>query len=364
MRRRWLLEWAFATFAGLVLAAGVAAGHVRYVTDTDEFGDGLSFLASALTDPINVAILSGGGLATVLVLALTLRFRPFQRDVEVFRDVMASYRDLIPWLLRLGFGLPLVGAGFAGYLFVPVLEPNIEWLARISQIALGFALLFGLATRVAAALGLISYFIVLPFEPVVLFSLEWIPGFLAIMLVGSGRPSADHTLYYIAAAEGTTYGKFDPVHAVAESFNSKIDPYERFVPLVIRAGMGVAFVFLGLFEKLLAPEMARNVVARYGLAEVTPVPPDLWILGAGFAELGIGLALLFGLFTRLSALTALAVFTLTLFALPDDPVLAHIGLFSLASTLLITGAGPYALDNRIGALKPSARWSPLATSDD
>ena len=52
-----------------------------------------------------------------------------------------------------------------------------------------------------------------------------------------------------------------------------------------------------------------------------------------------------GFFTRASALTVLLVFALTLFALPDGSVLAHIGPFSLASTLSITGAGPDALES-------------------
>jgi uncharacterized membrane protein YphA (DoxX/SURF4 family) len=96
-----------------------------------------------------------------------------------------------------------------------------------------------------------------------------------------------------------------------------------------------------------------DAVEQYRLVEVVPVSPELWVLGAGFAELGLGVALLVGAFTRMSALTALFVFVLTLFGIPDDPVLAHIGLFSLASALLITGTGEYALDNRIGAEKPS-----------
>jgi hypothetical protein len=64
----------------------------------------------------------------------------------------------------------------------------------------------------------------------------------------------------------------------------------------------------------------------------------------------------------MSALTALSVFTLTLFGIPDDPVLAHIGAFCLASALLITGAGPYALDNYIGAAKPSRSEPPETTT--
>jgi len=351
MRRSTTLRWVLAAALGLLAATGVAAGHVRYVTGTDDAGDGAAFLAGALTDPVNAAVLGGGALATLVAVLGYLRRQPLRRDIEVFRDAMTDYGDLLPWLLRLGFGLPLVGAGFAGYLFNPVVEPAAPGATRLFQIGLGFALLFGVATRGAALLGLVAYLVALATEPLLLYSLEWLPGFLAIALVGSGRPSADETLQTVAEAEGTLYGRIDPVHDVAERIDAAVAPYERFVPTVIRVGLGVAFAFLGVFEKLLAPAMSRDVVARYGLDAL--LPADLWVLGAGFAELGLGLAIAFGLFTRASALTALLVFTLTLFGIPDDPVLAHIGAFSLASALIITGAGPYALDNRLGAVKPT-----------
>ena len=344
---------AVATVVGLGVASGVAVGHVRYVTDVDEAGDGTRFLVSALTDPVNAAVLGAGAVATLAAVAGYLRRRPFRRDVEVFRETVTGYGDLLPWLLRLGFGLPLVGAGFAGYLFNPVVVPAAaSGAVRLFQIGVGFALLFGLATRAAAVVGLVAYLLALAAEPLRVYTLEWIPGFVAIALVGSGRPSADHTLREVAAAEGTFYGRVDPVHVLAARLGRVVDPYRRFVPTVIRVGIGTTFAFLGVFEKLLAPRMALRVVEQYRLVEVVPVPPELWVLGAGFAELGLGVAIAFGAFTRMSALAALGVFTLTLFGIPDDPVLAHIGAFSLASALLITGAGPYALDNHLGASKP------------
>jgi uncharacterized membrane protein YphA (DoxX/SURF4 family) len=348
-----------------VVCSGVVAAHVRFVTDTQNVGEGFAFLADALTDPFNAAVLGGGALAVLVALGVYLRVQPLQRDIEVFRDVMTGYRDLLPWLLRLGFGLPLVGAGFAGYFFNPVVEPAAApGFARLFQIGLGFALLFGVATRAAAIVGLFVYLLALLSQPLLLYSFEWVPGFIAIALVGSGRPSGDEVLQKVAAADGTVYGEIDPIHRAAAWLNRRIDPYERFVPTVIRVGMGLSFAFLGLFEKLLAPEMALSVVEKYELTMLLPVPAELWVLGAGFAELGLGVAIMFGFFTRTSAITALSVFVLTLFGIPDDPVLAHIGLFSLASALLITGAGAYAFDNRIGADKPAAARDDIVTTVD
>lgn len=349
----------------LLLASSVASGHVEYVGD-GERGDPVAFFVDALLNPVVIAALVAGGIGIVAMIVLYLHVRPFSRDIAVFRQAMEDYSDLVPWLLRLGFGLPLIGAGFAGYFFAPVVSPVLlgSVPSRLLQIGLGFLLLFGLATRVAALVGLAVYVLTLLTQSDLLFALEWIPGFIAIALVGSGRPSADHTLQQVAAADGTFYGEIDPIHRVADWLANRLEPYRRYLPTIIRIGMGVAFAFLGLAEKLLAPTLALGVVQQYGFSEVTPVPPELWVLGAGLSELALGLALVLGFFTRATALTALFVFTLTLFALPNDPVLAHIGLFSLASTLLITGAGPYALDNLISTTSPANSDPPASVITD
>jgi len=76
----------------------------------------------------------------------------------------------------------------------------------------------------------------------------------------------------------------------------------------------------------------------------------------------LAVALIVGLFTGAGSLVALTIFTLTLFGLPDDPVLAHITLFGLASLLLVTGSGPYAVDGWIQKRVSAARGH-AATAD-
>ena len=59
--------------------------------------------------------------------------------------------------------------------------------------------------------------------------------------------------------------------------------------------------------------------------------------------MAVGVLRIAGVATRGVAAVAFVLFTLTLFGLPDDPVLAHISLFGLASVLMVTGSGPFAL---------------------
>lgn len=333
-------------FGALLVATGVAAAHVEYVTTTGERGDPLAFLATALSNPTVVAVLAASGVAVVGATVAYLRVRPLAADVRVLRAALADYRDLVPWLLRLSIGLPMVGAGYTGYLFTPLVTASETAVpARLFGVAVGFLLLFGLATRFVAGVALCTYLAVLVAHPEAFFAVEYAAGLLAVVVVGGGRPSADHVIRRMASNDETVYSRIDPLYrTVAVPVGRRLDAYRAFVPTVVRVGMGVAFVYLALAEKLLVPARALAVVAKYDLTAVLAVPPELWVLGAALTELLLGVLLVVGLFTRAASGAAFVVFTTTLFGLPDDPVLAHVSLFGLVSVLLVTGAGPVALD--------------------
>ena len=321
---------------------GTATAHVEYVVDDpQDVGQAFGYVVETISNPTNALVLGSGAFAALLVVAGYLTVRPLRTDLVAFQSAVTDYRDLLPWLVRLSVGLPLVGAGFAGYLFSPAVPVD----ARLLQVALGFLILFGLATRVAAAVGLIVYLLGLATNGELLLAMEFVGGFLALILLGSGRPSADQVLKRVAETPRTLYGRFDPIHDLAARFERAVAPYERYVPTIVRVNLGLTFVYLGFVEKLANPGLALAVVEKYDLTAVVPVDPALWVVGAGLAEMVVGVALLVGLLTRGVALVAFGLFTLTLLGLPDDPVLAHVSLFGLVSLLLVTGSGPFALDS-------------------
>lgn len=316
--------------------------HVDYVTDgPGDAREALAFAVEALSDPLTAGLFVGGGLLVTLFLGGWLWRRPAVPDIVVLRRTLVGYRELVPWMLRLAMGLPLLGAGFAGYFFSPVVAaPGV----RVLQILLGFLLLFGLATRASAATALGLYLAGLASDPTLLLAFEYVGGLAALVLLGGGRPSADDMLGQVAATEGTFYNRIDPVHRVAERFRAVVEPYERYAPTVLRVGTGLTFAYLGVVEKLLDPGRAALVVAKYDLTSVVPVSEGAWILGAGLVELAVGAALVAGLLTRGTAALAFVVLTTTLFGLPDDPVLAHVTLFGLVSAIFTLGAGPLSVD--------------------
>ena len=336
-----------------LLLSGTATAHVDYVVDeeSETIGAAIRFVVETVSNPMNAALLIAGAVGLAGLLAGWTLVKPFRRDIAEFRAAMGEYADLAPWLLRISVGLPLVGAGFAGYYFSPAVP--IE--ARLLQIGVGFLLLFGLATRAVAAVGLVAYLVGLAVDPRVLLANEFVGGLLAVALVGAGRPSADDVLQRVAAADATVYGRIDPVHRAAVWFQDLVAPYEAYLPTLLRVSLGLNFVYLGLVQKLMSPQSALAVVAKYDLTAVVPVPPSLWVVGAGLTEMAVGVALLLGLFTRGFSLIAFLLFTTTLFGLPDDPVLAHLSLYGLVSVLLITGSGPLALDNRLAGTETASR---------
>ena len=339
------ISGAAALVAALVGLVGPATAHIDYVTPGGEPIDPATFLTDAFTDPLVIAVLLGG-LVTILVgLAAYLLFRPFPADIAAFRGVMNDYEDLLAWLFRLSMGMPLIGAGFGGYFFSPEVAPTNPTVLRLFGISVGFLLLFGLATRVVAVGTLLIYLAVLPTEPELLLAAEYVPGLLAIALLGGGRPSADALISGLADDERTVYSQIDPFYrSVAVPFAERIEPYTRLVPTILRVGVGIGFIYLGITQKLLTPGPALAVVAKYNLTAVVPAPPELWVIGAGLTEALVGVMFIAGAFTRGFSLVAFGMFVTTLFGLPDDPVVAHISLFGLVSALLITGGGPYSVD--------------------
>jgi uncharacterized membrane protein YphA (DoxX/SURF4 family) len=311
----------------------------------------MELFATVASDPLALAMLGGGGLAVVAAVVGYLRVLPFRTDFAVLRGTLRSYDDLLPWLARLAIGLPMVGAGFTGYLFSPVATAEFLGLplaaVRLFGIGIGFLLVFGFATRLAAGIGLVGYLVGLLLSPALLLALEFVPGLIAVMLLGGGRPSADHVFSRLADADGTFYREIDPVRETLHPVGDRLSKLTHLVPVVVRVGIGASFVYLGVVQKLFQPGQALAVVAKYNLTAVVPVSPELWVVGAALTETALGIALALGLFTRAGCGVAIFMFTTTLFGLPDDPVMAHVSLFGLVSVLIITGAGSYSLDQRI-----------------
>ncbi|HET9879264.1 MAG TPA: DoxX family protein [Candidatus Limnocylindria bacterium] len=311
--------------------------HVRYVTEPEPAPDPLGFILDTLSHPGHVALLVAGGLAVLGLLAAWHRLRPME-DARLRLVARAtSYRDLVPWMLRLSFGLVLLGAGLTRVLFAPDVRPP-DWPYLVLS-ALGFLLLLGLAVRPAALAALLVYLGGLVWQPGLIEIWDVAGGLAALALLGPGLPSLDDLLRHaFPRAPGRA--------AVTEGPTTGV--YADLVPLLARIGLGGAFVASGIVDKFLSYPQGLEAVAKYGLTSLVPVAPEMWVVGAGVLESTLGLAILLGVMTRFSVVTGFAVLTLAVFGLPDDPILAHVGLFGLSSVLFVLGAGRWGVDAWLG----------------
>jgi uncharacterized membrane protein YphA (DoxX/SURF4 family) len=311
--------------------------HVRYVTDPEPAPDPWGFVLEALSHAGNVLLLAIGAVVVLGLVLAWARIRPMEEARLRLVARAQSYRDDVPWMLRLSFGLVLLGAGMTRVLFAPDVSPP-EW-PYLALSALGFLLLLGLAVRPAAIAGLLIYLGGLVWQPGLIEIWDVAGGLAALALVGPGLPSVDDLLRHaFPHAAGRRAATEEPTKRV----------YDDLVPLLLRVGLGGAFLASGIVDKFLVYPQALEAVDKYHLTSLIPVSPELWVVGAGLVESALGLAILLGVMTRASATVGFAVLTLAVFGLPDDPILAHVGLFGLCSILVVLGAGRWSVDAWLG----------------
>lgn len=310
--------------------------HVDYITDPESSPDPIRFLLDTLGQPGSLPLL---GIGMVMVLAAVLawaRWRPMEEPRMRFIERARSYREYLPWMVRLSVGLVLIGAGLSRVRFVPNIESGELFALMLT--ATGFLLMLGLAVRPAALVALGAYVVTLVSHPELVMMLDVAGGLAVAAVLGPGRPSMDDLLR-------AAFPRGPGARAATENLAS--GGYDDIVPLLVRLGLGGAFVASGIVDKLIIYDQALAVVDRYHLTSVVPVSPEMWVVGASVTETTLGIAILLGVLTRCSAAVGFAVLTMALFALPDDPVIAHVCLFGLSSLLIVVGGGRYSLDRSV-----------------
>jgi uncharacterized membrane protein YphA (DoxX/SURF4 family) len=302
-----------------VLLCVSALAHVGYVAeDWSMSGPDANFLESALT-PVNIALIIITILAVLLAYYITINTKLYDMCCHVAKRAH-TYTPLISWMLRLSLGIALIGAGIDQKLISPLGDASAG-IATL-QIALGFMLMAGFLTPFAAAASALIYLCGLSTNLYYLGNLEFFAACIAVIAIADWHPGVDHLL-------GLKYFK---AHA------------KTFVPLILRLGIGIAMLYLAVFEKFMNPLVTETVVYKYALDAAIPVSPAMWVLSTGVIEIAVGLCLLIGLFTRTTSIITFFVLSTTFFYFGED-VYSHITLFAIMSVLVVTGGGKYSLDH-------------------
>jgi uncharacterized membrane protein YphA (DoxX/SURF4 family) len=234
----------------------------------------------------------------------------------------AGFYALVPFILGIHVGVPLVVMGIKGELFSPNNDLSHGWLywLGVAEIGIGLCFLYGGLTRLAGA-ALVALWlvgaVVVGWEPM-LENLHYL-GFAAFFyLTGRGPYAVDRLLF------------------------PALEPSPRlslYAMPSLRALTGLGLAVVAFTEKLANPALAKAFLEHYPLNFTAwlgiPMSDDLFVLCAGTTELLIGLCLVFGFFPRVVIVTAWLFINMTLTIFNWVELLGHLPLYGVMGILLI-----------------------------
>ncbi len=301
-----------------------AYAHVGYVVGQEDFshnlGSDTAYFFSPLSNKNDLIMICATLVGVFVLYFLAWKIKAIRNRIIALRARLDTYTEYAPWILRLSLGIALIGASVAHVLISPVL--HVGAFAGI-ELVTGFALLAGFLVVPSALIALVLYVVALSHSFYIVGNMEVAAALLSLLILGSMRPGLDDLL------------------AIP---HIKTDRFKKYVPLLLRLGIGGALVFLSLYEKVLNPHVSELVVQKYALDSIIPVGAAMWIFAVGMIELAVGLFILIGFQTRLITAVAFVVLMTTFFFFKEE-VYSHVTLFGVLSALFITGAGPWSLDS-------------------
>lgn len=325
----------FVFCTGLIALAGIysvaiqsVSAHVAYVVPEEKIpsvlGADWGMLTSVLSYPAYSLLMVFSAVAILLLAGILPRISLFKTVTGHVISRLKTYHEFIPWIIRIALGIAFLGAGTTGVLISPSL-PDM-WQFATLQIALGFLFLLGFMLVPVTCAAIVLYLVALHTDIYLIGNIETLALLIGFLVFHSYRPGLDDIFGFTL---------FSHIH-----FSRQL------LAPILRLGIGIAMIFLALYEKILNPYMSMEVVSMYNLTAVVPVDAALWVLGAGIVELIVGVFLLIGFYTRTTAFVAFLVLSTTFFFFKES-VTAHITLFALLSILLIEGGGRWSIDSLI-----------------
>lgn len=311
---------------GLLSLPHDTMAHVRYVATAAEQAafsqTDFALLLSPLSEPKYIVMI----IATLIIVILSYWFCDHNKYIHKWTEHMAlvgeSYKQFIPWITRLSLGIILIGGATSEFLISPVLETPFAWM-NIVQLVVGFFLMAGFMTGLSAIIALILFIYALAHEPYLIGSFDILALILSLFALDSRRPGVDDIV-----------GIPDFLH---------VRKMREYLPTILRMGIGIGMAYLAIVEKILTPQLAALVAENTGLVDVIPVSAMMWAFSAGVIELIVGILLIIGWKTRLAAVAALLILSMSFFYFGED-VTSHVTLFGTLSAVFILGVGKLGID--------------------
>ena len=253
-------------------------------------------------------------------------FVPGPENFGTTDDRRAALYGLIPAILGIHLGVPLLVGGVQGELFTPNNKLPGFWMYvfGLAQTGIALALFYGALTRLAA----------------IALAVLWFAG---IFLIGL-EPMLESLMYLGFAAFFFLAGR-GPI-SIDRLLLPKLEPSARLMEKAIpalRAGLGLSLIFVAFTEKFANIPLASAFLERYPLnftaALGIPMSNETFILCAGAVELLVGLWILLGIFPREIILIAWIPINLTLTIFNWTELIGHLPIYGAFAVLLVWAAG-------------------------
>lgn len=314
----------FAIFVAAVFAAKTASAHEAYVLDPNYFwkeinGPYSTHAWDALRDPHNLHITLGIVAGVLTLLALNFIFRATTWGDRLHHSI-ERLSPLGPIFVRAAIAASFFYSALSWSFLGPELTLQsmpYAGVLRAVLFAASFMIAVGFLTEVAAAATFIIFCLGFHvFGLYVATYLNYLGEIIVLLLFGMRQWSADRFLF----------GKLG--HLVN---------WEKYGTSVVRVFYGLALAYAGLTVKFLHPDLTIKVVTEWNLTQfhwLFPSDPLLVTLGAGLAELAIGIFIVLGFEMRLTVFISLIYITLSLFYF-RELVWPHLMLYGISLNLLV-----------------------------
>jgi uncharacterized membrane protein YphA (DoxX/SURF4 family) len=216
-------------------------------------------------------------------------------------------------------------AGTHEYLFSPNLtvESGVPMLLIMAQFAVGLMFLLGIFARVGA----------------VLLGVLWVAGLHYAGLEPMIEDVWVLSILFFIMAIGNDYFSILSVRSIkpiVQRLNSYALP-------TLRVGTGITLLTLGFSEKILRPELGLNFLSQHdwNFMSCLGFSDYLFVLSAGSVEALLGILLILGIMTRLTAIVIAIIFTIPLFILGPIELAGHLPHFAAVLMIIIFGPGKH-----------------------
>ncbi|MGY2894914.1 DoxX protein [Deinococcus sp. UYEF24] len=301
-----------------------AGAHKGWFLDTDAYPLSWSLFLQPLPLGMTLlALLAVAGLAWVQRRRGGVGFLPGAERFGALPSRLSALYALMPLLLGVHVAVPLAINSMQRHLFVPDVPLPLS-LLDLFELGIALALFFGILTRYAA----------------VALAFLWV---LGIFLVGL-RPMLENA-HFLGYAGFFFFAGRGPI-SVDRVLFPHLEPatvrLRQAIPCM-RIGIALSLITVAFTEKLADLPYALAFLQKFPLNFVhqvgIPLSDTLFLVGAGGVELGIGLLLLFNVFTREISILAWVFFNLTLSVFDVTELINHLPFYAAMFLLIIWKPG-------------------------